>query len=262
AALHLPVPMPYRQALAFLAQHKTPAFLFGDRYLGGRAYFYPALVAVKTPLASLVLWVAGLVVLLANRRRRKLAAFLLFPLLFFLSIAVAGHFNIGVRHILPLYFFMPVVAGAVVLVKRRWALAATVALIALAGVSTWSQYPSYLAYVNEAFGGPNNAYKLVSDSNLDWGQDLYHAESYLKEWFPHRQVALAYFGTVPVEPSVDFFSPSHAAWRRFGAATPHVIAISCSWEVYNPTLWHQVVRWAGPEPVAQVGHSILIFQRP
>ena len=43
----------------------------------------------------------------------------------------------------------------------------------LSVLSTLSVAPHYLAYFNEAFGGPANGYKFLADSsNLDWGQDL------------------------------------------------------------------------------------------
>ena len=40
-------------------------------------------------------------------------------------------------------------------------------------------YPHYLAYFNEFVGGPNNGYKYMVDSNLDWGQDLKGLKQYM-----------------------------------------------------------------------------------
>ena len=260
---NFPVPAPYQQGLVLriaVNQHRLPAFLFGSHYLGGRTLFYPALLAMKTPLGSLGLWALGLVAL-GTRRRWSLMGFVLFPPLFFLFVAIVEQIDIGVRHILMIYFFMPVVAGAVVLIRRRWVPIITILLILFTGVSTWSDYPSYLAYVNESFGGPNNGYTLVSDSNLDWGQDLYRAEDYLSRQFPHHQAAVIYFGTALVDPSVDYFNSANASWSQFGTSTPHIIAISASWQVYDPALWQRVLTWAGPRPIAQIGHSILIFRK-
>ncbi len=45
-------------------------------------------------------------------------------------------------------------------------------LIAWLVAETAFAYPNYLAYFNETVGGPKNGYKYVTDSNVDWGQDL------------------------------------------------------------------------------------------
>lgn len=47
--------------------------------------------------------------------------------------------------------------------------------------STLRVYPHQLAYFNELSGGPENGYKHLLGSNLDWGQDLLFAESWMKD---------------------------------------------------------------------------------
>lgn len=46
--------------------------------------------------------------------------------------------------------------------------------------STLRVYPHQLAYFNEAVGGPENGYKHLLHSNLDWGQDLLLAREWTK----------------------------------------------------------------------------------
>src|SRR5205823_2191512 len=57
----LPLPRAYRVGLqdATLIGRGSPAYLFGRRYVGGSALFFPALLLIKTPIASLGLWVLG-----------------------------------------------------------------------------------------------------------------------------------------------------------------------------------------------------------
>jgi len=78
-------------------------------------------------------------------------------------------------HILPVYVFLSVlIAGAswkLIEQNRRWAYV-IVALLLFQVVSTLRSYPAYLAYANELWGGPSQSYKLLSDSNTDWGQQL------------------------------------------------------------------------------------------
>jgi tetratricopeptide (TPR) repeat protein len=111
--------------------------------------------------------------------------------------------NIGVRHILPVYIFLAVpIAGAAWALaerNRRW-LYAVVVLLAFQAVSVLHAFPAYISYTNEAFGGPANAYKYVSDSSADWGQQLKSVKRYLDArgvkncWF-------AYFSQSVVDPA-------------------------------------------------------------
>jgi tetratricopeptide (TPR) repeat protein len=92
--------------------------------------------------------------------------------------------NIGVRHILPMYAFLYVlVAGAAVVLwrsSRVWAGVICV-LLAWQAVGSLRIYPDYMAYGNEAWGGPNNVHKYLSDSNTDWAQQLIEVKKYLDE---------------------------------------------------------------------------------
>jgi hypothetical protein len=43
-------------------------------------------------------------------------------------------------------------------------------------------YPSYMSYFNETVGGPKNGYRLVTDSNSDWGQDLKRLNTFANDY--------------------------------------------------------------------------------
>ncbi len=62
-------------------------------------------------------------------------------------------------------------------------------------ISAFVTFPNHLAYFNELAGGPYNGYKYLTDSNVDWGQDL----PALKRWIDSQayqpaQLHLAFFG--------------------------------------------------------------------
>lgn len=62
--------------------------------------------------------------------------------------------------------------------------------------STALIWPNALCFVNEAWGGPRDGYRLVSDSNYDWGQGVPE----LAEWtrrHPETRLEVWYFGTDP-----------------------------------------------------------------
>ena len=54
--------------------------------------------------------------------------------------------------------------------------------------------PDSLAYFN-VFVRPQNSWRLLTDSNLDWGQGLIALRSYQQQ-HPNQGLQLAYFGSV------------------------------------------------------------------
>jgi len=122
--------------------------------------------------------------------------FLLLPIAMFLAVAMTSNLNIGLRHVLPIYPFIVVLAAlgldtVLSSLKRHdlWRLT----LVAVAAFEFAVVYPHTLAYFNLLAGGPSNGFRYLADSNVDWGQDLKR----LKSWMNGRNVDhinLAYFG--------------------------------------------------------------------
>lgn len=54
----------------------------------------------------------------------------------------------------------------------------------LATSSTLRNHPHQLAYFNEASGGPQNGYRHLLGSNLDWGQDALIVQRFLANEYP------------------------------------------------------------------------------
>ena len=145
------------------------SYLLGRRSATGFWYYYPVALALKTPLALLLL-VAGAAIG-ACRRFARLGPALGFCLAI-LVCALASRINIGVRHVLPVYLGLSVIGGGVAAAMLRRRAARWI----LAGLLLWQvasgalQHPDYLAYTNEIAGShPEN---FLADSDLDWGQDM------------------------------------------------------------------------------------------
>lgn len=187
ANLRLPAPEFYSGVQAVMKHNAEghPTYLLGQRNRTGFWYFYPIVLAVKTPLAFLLLLAAGLEFL-----RRKSIAFqrAWLPLAFaagILAVALFSHINIGVRHILPVYIGFSILAGAATVQllelagERNW-IRAVLAILMLwfTGSSLWS-HPDYLPYFNELAGSEPE--KILVDSDLDWGQDVKRLAKRLKE---------------------------------------------------------------------------------
>ena len=194
-----------------------PTYFNGTAKIGSFRWYFPELLLVKTQIAFLLLTLVVAVV--ASRRliakglhwsditahvEQNLLAWVVGGYgLFYLSTAMAGNLNLGIRHILPIYVpFFVVVGTSVVSLYRElkessWrtpALLALSALLAWYGLSTAFVHPAYTAYFNEFIGGPAYANGYFSDSSVDWGQDLRRLKAYLREHPEVRSVAIDYFG--------------------------------------------------------------------
>jgi hypothetical protein len=174
------------------------SFAMGRYTLEGVWWYFPAALAVKTPLLALFGAIAG--VWLAVRSFRKDYLWLLLPPAVYFAVSLTAKVQIGYRHILPVMPFMAVLAGLALArllqVKKGAWLAG--GLLALTAVSVGRAHPFHLAYFNERAGGPANGYKLFVDSNLDWGQDLGGIAEYLRGR-GNPPVVLAYFGVARPE---------------------------------------------------------------
>jgi hypothetical protein len=115
----------------------------------------------------------------------------------FLLFALQSRFAIGERHILPLYPFALLIAGGVWQKARqsRPAMIVVMVWLCLNAADALRCAPDYLAYFNIAVK-PQNAWQLLTDSNLDWGQGLIALRKY-EQQHPDETLRLAYFGSVP-----------------------------------------------------------------
>src|SRR5262249_46990945 len=154
-------------------------YLFGEIRIGGWWYFFFAALALKTPIAVLLLAVIGSVVAIkrysGDRESWEIAA----PIAAFAMImlcSIPARLDSGVRYVLPVFVFLSILAalGLTTLWSQDqhrmvWR-GAAVALFGWMTISSASAHPDYLAYFNE-FGGKDPSHKIVV-GDLDWGQDL------------------------------------------------------------------------------------------
>lgn len=211
------LPEAFLYGFAFVLKHATQrgAFLDGDYSLTGWPEFFPKAFLYKTTPALLVaLVLSGLLLVLWSRRRggaalgARLYPVLPLGLLFatYWVVSLTSRLNIGHRHILPTYPVLAIAVGALGwAVVRAWrdgrAGGAAFAVVLLA-VGGWQAsavagiFPHYLAYFSPVAGGPENGYRHLVDSSLDWGQDLPGLRTWLDA---HRRTGeplyLSYFGT-------------------------------------------------------------------
>lgn len=139
-------------------------------------------------------------------KHRREVLFLLLPTVVYLAIAMHSKMNIGHRHLLPIYAFLYILAAAaaahLIHINRRWQYAIAALLLWQAATSLHVA-PAYMAYANEAWGGPAAVHKYLSDANSDWGQQLKTTKQYLDShnikdcwfaYFPDGVIDTAYYG--------------------------------------------------------------------
>lgn len=217
----------------------NPAYLLGHVGTKGWWYFFPVALAVKTPVALLVLAAIGIGVCLprgsatAHRQWVRLV-----PLAFALAIllpAMTSHVNIGLRHVLPIYISLSILGavGLVWLLERggtsQWAPLAAGGLVLWLIASGAVHHPDYIPYFNEFAGShPEN---ILVDSDYDWGQDQKRLAERLRE-LGAREVSFGWFGDNqslwpalppakkinPLEPAEGWtaVSPTLAKVRQYG----------------------------------------------
>jgi hypothetical protein len=181
-----------------------PTVIFGKYYPKAQWFYFPAIFIIKSTVAFLLFccltpWSATL----RDKQFRREVLFLLIPPGIYLAAAMVSGINYGVRHLLPVYPFLIVLVASCAwyLGRRRRVLAAFLAVLVLFHVaSSVRAFPNYISYANELWGGPENAHRILADSNVDWGQGLIA----LKEYIDERQIKncwLGYFASVVVDVS-------------------------------------------------------------
>jgi len=123
-----------------------------------------------------------------------------------LIVSLSFRVQLGIRMVLPVVALLAVgIASAATHIavadpsrRRRRVAAATLVLgIAWTAARSLAVWPHGLTYVNAFWGGPAQGYRLVSDSNYDWGQGL----DDLARWQERSRVAdldVWYYGTDPL----------------------------------------------------------------
>ncbi|MFJ5997112.1 ArnT family glycosyltransferase [Streptomyces sp. NPDC092370] len=255
----MPFPEAYRDGMRVqfgLENRPWQGFLFGRRYDGSLWYYLPAALLVKTPLGVLALWAVGVGAVIAVRRLRPAAPYVLAAPLVLLVAAMQTARDLGTRYAVFLPLFLAVAAGCALVVRRRWVSVGVAVLVAFAAVSSVRAYPYYLPYSNEAFGGPGRTREWLHDSNVDWGQDLGRLAERLRDRYSGERVWLVYKGSgVPSFYGIRASDPLRVPAREVRG----LLVVSDSAAAKATGRLAGLLR--GSRPVDDVGHSITVYRR-
>lgn len=243
------------------------SYLLGEISEHGFWYYYLVILAVKTPLAFLGLAIFG--TLLCLRKSRAAARFV--PVAFMAGVLAVGFYsriNIGVRHILPIYLAMAVVAAVAAVHLLELARTRAMARGALAVAIGWLvltsalSHPDYLPYTNALAG--SRPERILADSDLDWGQDMKRLARRLQEAgaqdvtiAPFYRFDFARHGFPPLRERYSPVEPS-PGWNAVSITNWKVARMGLYDRYPEARLWPDLVK-NKPE---RIGRSMLLWYFP
>jgi len=296
-----PILRPYAQytlGLFMVFQRATggnTTYFLGDVTNKGWKSYFPIVYAIKEPLALHIFTIIALLILAAGGTKEAWQKiFKFFPrflktnfteiaMLLFLAIywgaSLTSNLNIGVRHILPTFPFVYILVSGQIkklfekihhqkpLVIGYWVL--VIGLLLWYAISSLSSFPYYLTHFNELVGGDKNGHVYVTDSNLDWGQDLKRLTKWVED-NKIQKIYLDYFGGGI--PSYYLGDKVEGWWgsRDPKEAKGKWIAVSATFKQQGQAL--STKGWSQPTdfyfwlneytPVTVIGNSIFVYYIP
>jgi 4-amino-4-deoxy-L-arabinose transferase-like glycosyltransferase len=255
-AIPLPFPHAYVQGFDWMSYHNSSGKDFVNMSLlneargpelarsDGFPSYYVVAYALKEPLGMQLLLLASLVWVFRNRRPADLLAgeglLLATAGIFLIMLSFFSRTQIGIRHVLPALVIFTILSGAAF---QGWASFSSRRKALLAGcllyvaVSVGSYFPDVIPYFNEILTDRKMAYRFLGDSNLDWGQDTWIVERFLK-----------------ANPDVVMNPPERVTGR---------LLVSGMFLAGNlPHKADYFLRLEGIRPVARVGYAYLLFVIP
>jgi 4-amino-4-deoxy-L-arabinose transferase-like glycosyltransferase len=247
-----------------------PPYILGKLYPHGKWFFFPVNFIIKSTLSFLALLLIAIVAVPWRRLNwgRQLF-YLLTPVIVWTAIAMTSGLDIGYRHMLPAIPFLCILLGAAASYlftrSRAWRIV-IVALVVLHSASSVHAFPDYIPYSNEAWGGKSKTYRVLTDSNVDWGQAINETRRYLAAnnihdcWIAYDNVAPAqYYGVQcrQLPPNVGG-APTTPPLRATGTFILSDLSVSgIEWE--RPEL-NPYREFLHATPKAVIGGAMLVYE--
>ena len=270
----LPVPFPKNFLLGIDIQQRDFENLGKPSYLRGRFqdhgwwYYYLYVVMVKVPVGLLLLGTLAAVRVPWMRDIRKdVVVLAIIPAVIFIVVSSKTGFSQHARYILPCFPFTFILISVVLVHAKLDRLLKRVVAVCLSWLiaSCVMTYPHTLSYFNEFSGGPFNGPQHLLNSNVDWGQDLFFVQRWLKKHPDKNSIALAYYG---------YFSPQDVGFHGVTPVTADSETIAISVNLFYG--YPATARDGSEEPsyrvqplpfdpkdyeISHAGYSMLILER-
>jgi len=256
-----------------LASEGHNAYLFGQISDRGWWYYHLIVFLVKTPLPVLVLFIMGILRIphSVTHHSSRITLLLIPTLIYFLAASLTS-LNVGYRYLLPILPLVHIIASSVV---GRWSLVvgnrqfvirySSFVIFIWHITSTLFTTPNFISYFNEFVGA--NGYKILSDSNTDWGQDL----PTLAKKIGNHSIYFSYFGQAdpayyginatplpgwpPPRTEPTFYSPADPAPGLYAISASNLVGV----QLYDANAF---AYFREIKPSLIINRSIFLFEVP
>jgi Dolichyl-phosphate-mannose-protein mannosyltransferase len=287
---NIPVPLPKQYVIGIdfqkhdVQNRHQPTFFFGELREEGVWYYYFFGLVVKSTIGGIALFLVSCVVRIWKRRALDIPESIILLTTGLVLLLLSSHIGLN-KHS---RYLLPIVPCLIVWVSQTAAcLTHPVGkiFVPLAIVSSTASslltFPHSMSYFNEMVGGSRNGRFLLSNSNVDWNQDLYllKYEIARRGW---SQFGLACYANYDIRIlGMDFFvppvnpTPLTSGESEFPQAQnllkPGRYAVSvCHWQGYPVSAPNELGGRVQAErnaysyfqeftPIGMVGYSILLF---
>jgi len=248
ASLPLPIPYPYLEGLDWVYHLERTNFEGAKRYyllgqLRSEPFvgYYAVAFLFKSPLAIQLAFGAAALTFLRRRRDSSFferEIFLVTPLAFFtLYFNFFNRAQLGLRYFLVAFPFLLIFS---VRIASEWRVMSVRNRVGILGLvlyliaSVLSYFPHYISYFNELVPNRNLAYRILADSNIDWGQSGWYVQQYQQQ---HPEAVV-----------------------EAGEPTTGLILVGVN-DLVGITVSPDRYKWLRQccEPVGNVGYSVLVF---
>ena len=131
---------------------------------------------------------------------------------------------------------------------------AAVLFLVLHGIASLAAHPDYLAYFNEM--GRGREHRLLSDSNLDWGQDLGRLSRYLRDHGIQKVYVDCFGRTSPETVGIRDARPLSPSDRPLGWIAVSLTKLQGVWPPSAEIPYAWLLQY---EPRAKIGKTIWLY---
>ena len=281
-------------------------YYLGNVSAKGSASYFPISFITKETLSFMILLVIAAYLSLKNIwlsekwSLQKIAQWVYTHAIQFSALVIIGLYwyvsarsalNIGVRHVLPTFPFIYLLSSIKItewltprlkfsflnifesirgiwkktaLLLVRYSIFMFIIICLIGGVVL--TFPNYLSYYNILGGGVDNGYLIATDSNYDWGQDLYRLRDYMDEHHIDK-ISLHYFGGGSPEYSLSnrfepWWSARGPAHGWFAISSTILMGSQGNYIEGLTVKTEDSYSWLTAKPVGRAGKSIFIYNLP
>lgn len=241
------------------------AYFLGEISSKGWISYFPVLFFTKEQIGLYILIFLAIILGIKNRKQPKdpkITTFLLF-IAYYWVWSLWSPLNIGIRHILPTFPFIYILISKSIigwifskedtpLNPKKFFVSVLFFWILLEIIFA---FPYFISYYNEFGGSIKNGYKIATDSNYDWGQDLKR----LKFWVEKNNVEKVYLDYFGGGSPKYYLGDRYEFWRYEKGAPPagSYFAVSANSLTGAENLYYWL---KDKQPIARAGSSIFIYR--